>query len=913
MFRKISILASVSVAVLASCSVAFADEMQAAATPAAEQAQAGDASSTSVTEVVVTGLRKSLQSAEAIKQKSVQQVDAIVAEDIGKLPDITVSDTAARIPGIQVSRADGEAYNVLIRGLPNFTTTYDGREIFTAEARLVALEDFPAAAIGAIEAYKTTTADMVEGGLAGELNVQSRRPFDFAGLEVAGMAWAQYETRSQNYDPNGNLLISDRWHTDLGDFGALLGMSYTRLRYLDSTRSNTDWVANDPIGPGGANVRFPDIQRIDYNVGDRERPSVNAALQWRPAQGLEFYADALWQGYRNKVSDRELTVPLWAPGIATYSNVVTQGTGPNPPVESLTMTAPADGPDRPWSWQGATYNQTDTYQFAVGGKYDVDRFHVSADIAHTQSRFLDSIYSMDRSFAAGQTVTANTGINGLSQGPVFHFAPGFDPTNPANWVYQGFFDRQLIAEGKDWQARLDLAYDRPLPFLTRLEAGFRFVDRDAHKEDGSRYDYKLPQNLPLSAVPGVSYAVFHSGFPSGEPVGAPVWVAPTYDSIRANIAKIRAFSGWANSPPPADPTNTFTATEKSYAGYAQAKYAFDLGVPVDGAVGVRVVGTDMGVGSAGVSNGVLTPTHLNVNYTDVLPNLMGRVHFTDKLQLRLSATETRTRPDFYQYDPAIFIPQPQPCMMPGSGVAPGDPSCVRYGNSGNAALKPLTSKNYDASLEYYFSRSGFASLAVFRHDLNGFISNYNVKTTDPQGYILFLNEPFNTGKGQITGFELQGQTFMDWGPAWLKPFGVQANVTYLDPKTGVPATLGGTISQTDIVGVSKWTYNLAGFYEGNGVAARLSWNYRSSYLSRFEYRGADPYSETTDGIGRLDFSSTYDLTPKVKLMFDATNLLGDPDVSYLHWGFNGGKDPATFPRAIHYTEQVISLGLRFAF
>src|SRR3954464_8862574 len=141
--------------------------------------------------IVVTGLRRSMQSARNIKRNSDQVVDAVVAEDIGKLPDITVSDTAARIPGVEVERAGGEASRVLLRGLDNtyYTTTYNGREIFTAETRSVALQDFPAGAIQAIEAFKTSTANLVEPGLAGLINVRSRRPFDFRGLEVAGSVW----------------------------------------------------------------------------------------------------------------------------------------------------------------------------------------------------------------------------------------------------------------------------------------------------------------------------------------------------------------------------------------------------------------------------------------------------------------------------------------------------------------------------------------------------------------------------------------------------------------------------------------------------------------------------------------------------------------------------------------------------
>src|SRR5687768_3513723 len=169
-------------------------------------------------EIVVTGLRRSLQSAQNIKRNSEQIVDAIVAEDIGKLPDLAVSDTAARIPGVQVERGGGEAGRVLVRGLPDFTTTYNGREIFTAETRTVALQDFPSGAIGAIEVFKTSTASLVEPGLAGLVNVRSRRPFDFNdGLEIAGSVWGLYTYQADEITPNGNILVTDRW--DVGDGG----------------------------------------------------------------------------------------------------------------------------------------------------------------------------------------------------------------------------------------------------------------------------------------------------------------------------------------------------------------------------------------------------------------------------------------------------------------------------------------------------------------------------------------------------------------------------------------------------------------------------------------------------------------------------------------------------------------------
>jgi len=334
----IMVRCSVSVAALALASnPAWANEgaSQPADDSAAEQAdQAAQEPNAGAAEIVVSGYRQALESQQAIRRNSEQVVDAIVADDIGKLPDIAVSDTAARIPGVQVERGGGEAGRVLVRGLPDFATTYNGREIFTAETRSVALQDFPSGLIGAIEVYKTSTADLIEPGLAGLINVRSRRPFDFDGFQIAGSAWGLYSHQAEEIRPNGNILVSNRWEAGDGEFGALIGISYTDLRYLDSTRSNTDFVAGG--GPNG--TRFPDIQRITYGVGHRTRPSINFALQWSPNPDVEFYAEGLWQGFRNRLSDRETSVPLW--GGSGFSDFETQDGRPDL-LESGTVTDPS--------------------------------------------------------------------------------------------------------------------------------------------------------------------------------------------------------------------------------------------------------------------------------------------------------------------------------------------------------------------------------------------------------------------------------------------------------------------------------------------------------------------------------------------------------------------------------------------
>ena len=870
-------------------------------TVAAAAAEDGDT-------IVVTGLRRSLQSAQTIKRNSDIIVDSVVAEDIGKLPDRTVSDTAARIVGVQVERGGGEASRVLVRGLPDFTTTYNGREIFTAEARSVALQDFPAGAIAALEVFKTTTANLVEGGLAGEVNVRSRKPFDFNGFEIGGSAWAQYSKRADRVTPNGNLLVTDRWETGIGEVGALLNVSYQQLRYLDSTRSNTDFVANPGIGPNNSQVLFPDIQRLTYGEGNRRRPSINGALQWRPADGLELYAEGLWQGFRNQVQDHELSVPLY--DAASYQNIVLQP-GTNT-LQSLT----AVNPRRPEGFQGATSQKTDTFQYAVGGSYDAGPLKITADVARTRSKFTNSIYSFDTAFAAPVTVNVNTNVGGSPGGPNFTFVNGPDVFDPATYIFRGFFDRRQIAKGDDWQARLDLSYETGLDWLPKLEVGGRYVDRNSAFIEGSRYADLQNNRTPLGAVP-VDLHAGASGFPGSDPTTIESFLTPTYGSIRSNVEQLRALSGFTPGDPAADPSISFSGNERSYAGYGQLRYAFgsEDGLRLDGVIGVRVVQTKLGIngtlrlrqpdpdgaGPLPVPADVFQPISVDKKYTDWLPNISARLRFTDQLQLRLSGTETRTRPSFGQYNPGLAIDPP--------GVG------VRNANGGNPDLNPLKSRNYDVSLEYYFSRAGSVSVAAFRRDLKGFIQNYTVAVNDPDFGPLNVNRPYNSGKGRIDGVEAQVTSFFDFAglPTWLNSFGTSANITYLKAKTGSPDVFGGTaVAQQPLLGVSKWTYNLNGFYEKDGASIRLSYNLRSKYPSIRRQDDGRLYTESVLPISRLDLSMSYDLFKNVTLTADITNILAKPLRIREQAVFATGETPS-FTRLVRYEESIYSAGVRFRF
>ncbi len=901
------------------------------------------------TVIVVTGQRRALQSARNVKRNSDQIVDAIVAADIGKLPDIAVSDTAARIPGIQVTRERGEADRVLLRGLDRsfYTTTYNSREIFTAETRSVALQDFPSGAIAALEAFKTSTANLIEPGIAGLINVRSRRPFDFKGFEVNGSAWVLVPRQSGVNTPNGNILVTNRWRAGDGEIGALLNFSYTKLHYLDSIIENAYFIAPGPDGG-----RLPDWPRIEYNEATRIRPSLNGAVQWRPNPDLEFYAEGLWQGFRHEIQDRHFEQPIW--GGQTYTNLEFQD-GTNL-IESGTVFNPRRGE----GWQGGTYNKTNTYQFAVGGRMDRGPLRITGDIARTDSTFTGSTESVDyvlcpgpgEPFNCGQTVNFDIGAPG--EIPNFELV-GFDPSNPANYAFRGLFEERQKAKGQDWQGRLDFEYQLGNTFLPKLQWGVRYVDRDASRVYGSCYSRdpcRLPGTpdvfgTPFSGVP-LDYQLFRPGFRGANNKPHPLtWLAPTYSSIRDNLEELRAFTGMPLGGPEYDPTAGFTANEKSLAGYLQANWAFDIGgMPVDGQIGLRGVHYNRRVrGTQRVAAGpVTTLEEVSARKKDTywLPNINTRIQFTPELHLRLAATKTRTRPQFQDLRPSLNIGQP-----PSPDCNPALVNCEVGASGGNPNLSDLKSNNYDASLEYYFSRTGFASVAAFNHQLEGFVtpSAFNLPAITPGGFPVRVSAPINSGKGSVRGFEAQVNTFFDFGgtPEWMRWFGIQANVTHVDANAkyprpvlrttpaGVPIPGALTNDPDDeitrpLLFVSKWSYNVIGMFERGPASVRLAYNKRSPYWAdwseRADFSSGDlPYvlRQRVREPGRLDLSASYTFFDRYTVFGDWTNILSRPqktdlvriDPSGARFDENGNVAATAFRG--RYNERILSLGVRFRF
>ena len=877
-------------------------------------------------DIVVTGLRRSLESAQAIKRTSDGIVDAVVAQDIGKLPDTFASSALQRVAGVAVTRGGGESAGVTVRGLPDLTTTYNGRQIFTAEGRFVQIQDFPAGTVAALEVYKSGTANQIEGGIAGAINVRGRKPFDFNGFELSGSLNGVLSQQSEKIVPNGNLLISNRWDTGIGEMGLLVNASYVGINFLDSSREQSVVIAttdanNAPgVQPG---LRFPAAQGNFLGYGARYRPSANAAFQWRPTPELEIYADGLFQGFRSKDYNRWNFIPIF--GDIKLSNVTTI------PGTNQISTATVTNAVRPDGYVGSFNGKTDTYQAGGGAIWKKDRLTISADVAYTDSKYTADLVNVDYAYANSPVRNVQFDVS-KDGGPSQTFV-NFDITNPANIVGRGLYQELTVVSGKNWQSRGDLSYDFDDGLLKRLQFGVRYDDRDAARDFGNIYNNVAVPGTPTSApvffedlrvpvasLPGADVRTTLPGFTYNTAQPNVAFAAITRNSIRDNLPALRTYFKVPAGTVGFDPFQNFRANEKSYTAYGQLKYGFDLGsITIDGLAGLRAVKTKDRIRALQNIAGAVSPNIVENDYTDYLPNGSARIAFNDKLQLRLAYTKTRTRPNFIDLRPALSLGTPptftagNPCLDPTSATY-NSRACARGGSNGNPDLDPLTANNYDLSAEYYFSRSGFFSAAVFRHDVKGFLATVNNVYRDPLYGLVAIDQPVNLGRTRLQGAEVQFTSFLDIEglPDWAKGFGVQANGTFIDAKGDLQPNFATSYNneQQRFPGVSRWAYNVVALYERPAFSARVAYNYRSRFVSYYTYETFDPIAHPTveQGRGQLDFSTSVTPVPNITIAFDIVNVIGNPiqrDRAY-----NTGD---VYRRQVLYLERSYSLGVRFRF
>ncbi|MFX1682517.1 TonB-dependent receptor [Mitsuaria sp. CC2] len=863
-----------------------------ASTPDAVAARAAD---TTLEQVVIVGQRASRAAAVQTKRDADQVVESIVADDIGKFPDNTVAEALQRVPGVQtVVNFNNEIVNPLIRGIGDIITTVDGREMFTGVGRGFAFQDLPAEAISRANVYKSAGAHLIEGGVAGAIDLKLRKPMEFAkGATLVVNGRASQGDYADKLSGKLGVLGAYRTNTGAGEMGGLIDISYADHKFNRPISFNCDPRSGTNGPPGAAGLVLPTCVGGLTDTGEYQRPQVNASFQWRPNQENEFYVDGLYAGYRAKFA----TFFIFSDIFAAQNITNPKGSDDcfDAHVDGAGFLGPSSQPiQRLCNGVSATFNNvpgmtstqakkqsTDQRVLAGGWKYNSGPLAVNLDVSRMESTNSNRTIIVDigKQISAVDIVVNNGGYgttsmlgNPLGQATDFRFA---------NSLFQD------INRAKSKQDAIALSGNYELGgFISNIDFGARLTKRDSHWRANAPGGPDAPggnrSTLVSSAtqLPGNFLIQAPNCIPQINECSP--WMTPNPDYLLNNTDALRALYGGAAGDPSYDPLNNYDSDEKTYALYVQPHYETKLGgMPLDGVIGGRYVRLERDISGAGRINGVVTPQTASSTASRFLPNFSAKLEVVPNLLVRATAGKTMSRPTLGDLNPTLTYSVPT-----NANIRPS-------GSGGNSELKDQTSTAYDLSIEKYFNKGSYLQAAIYHRVLK----NRVVRSTAPEvidGIEYDISRPRNLGKATLKGLELSGQYFMDFLPGAFSGLGIFGNYTLADSEVN---TKSDPLFGKPLLGVSKHSYNAGVLYEKYGFTSRLTYTWRSKFNegsfgcllapsveNGMAVAACDPgvaptYNRVKD-YGRLDFAIGYAFSEKFSMSFNANNITGSKYYSY---------------------------------
>ncbi|PHY21227.1 TonB-dependent receptor [Caulobacter sp. BP25] len=909
--------------------------------PSAAMAQAKDEAV--VDEIVVTGQRAAIQSAQKIKQNAEQLVDSITSTDIGALPDRSVTEALQRVAGVTIARTSYgrdvdrisvEGSGVQVRGLSWVRGELNGRDSFSAKSgRTLSFEDVPPELMAGVDVYKNPSADLVEGGVGGTVNLRTRLPFDSAKRIMAFSADMSIGDMSKTWKPSGSVLYSDRWDTNIGELGFLVSLSDSQLASrtdtisVDPYNARTDLVAGKKVYvPGGFGYRSLDFER--------ERKGIAAAVQWRPNDQWEASLQFLRSSASQASTERAIGFnPGSGNGPAAGTTFTYDDTGH---FVKGTLAQTPGGASLGSSTLDTRFadRSSVTSDYALKINYNPnDKWAFSADIQYIYAKTKTVDFTV---FNALGSDAAPASLDLTGDLPVITMNNNTAYTsNPASYYLSAAMDHHDRNDASEWAQRFDGSYTFDDGGWLR---SFRFGVRNTYRESTTRETtYNWGAVAPSWSAPSINNLATYQGYYELYPFknyfrGAAnlpaTFILPTASLVQnyatggALVAQLAAANGgwWTTFNGDYDNLTAGGSSggvnrqkEKTLAAYALLRFGNDVSLwgeqrEVDGNIGLRVVKTEteakgiqlfsqnntttVPAADLAFSNGAKSDLTGGRDYVSILPSLNARLKITSEMFLRFAAAKSIVRPDLGQLQP-FFTISPTNGYLSGSTCVNSIPSgqqgnCVyQYtATGGNADLKPIRSTQYDLAYEWYFAPTGSLTATVFYKDVYNFITNgvNTVKFTN-NGVTrdVLVTQPYNGGHGKIKGFEVAYQQYFEFLPGALKGFGVQANFTYVDSKgarnaasnpydtSQVSNLVGGARDDLPLEGLSKKSYNVAALYDLGKVSARLAYNWRERFLQTTSAANIN-IPAWFDDYGQLDGSVFYTIDDNLKVGFQAVNL-----------------------------------------
>lgn len=831
--------------------------------------------------IVVTGFRAALQSAVSTKKRNEQIVESISSEDIGKLPDQSIAESIARLPGLAAQRiaGSGRTSYISIRGLgPDFsTTTLNGRlQTSTGDVRNVEYDQFPSEIVSGVDIYKTMNARLVGQGLVGSVNIKTIRPLDYSEpLFAVGAKGIHTDTGKLNPDSEE---YGYRVHaTYVGQFaGDRLGLavsgSYADEPYQVKEERSWGWPGagtdTDPFALGGL--------ASWNNSTEVKRLGLSSTVQYEIAPEIIATVDGFYSNFKDDQVRRGVEIPL-AWGGASLSNatvengIVTGGTFTNVP--SVVN-------------NHAFEREADLYSLGGNLRYVGNNgWGAMVDVGWSKTDRLESILETNAGTGPGPEGAHDTvdfvlrGDEILITGNALDYS---DPnliliTDPNGWGggapngrQHGYLNNRIV---DDEITQLTAELNRELGgFFSTARAGAHYITRDKSL---------TPDEYYLELANGATQAVVPSEFLL-DPIESWVGLGPvlTYDA--RGLLDSGFFNRLANTTEGVR-AKEFQLQEKLLGLYAMADINREfIGGVLTGNIGVLAQHTDQ------QSDGFLVTAATGIQpfsdgdtFWDILPSMNVNVRFDTDFVIRIAAARQLMRPRMDDMAANFSY---------GFDTTRG----IISGSSGNPRLRPYRATAFDVTFEKYWGVRGYLAAQLFFKELDSFIYRRTTEfdwsgfpLPDPRvvSPIGEITTPVNASGGELYGIELAGTLpFETFSPA-LEGFGVTGGVSYTVPKVRPDVNTPAE----DIPGYSRWVANGTAYYERAGFNVRGSVRHRSSYQGDFSGFGATRVRRRVQPETVVDGQIGYEFQPGnplqgLSVFLQGLNLTDEPMVS--HEGFN---------------------------
>lgn len=859
--------------------------------------------------IVVTGFRASVLNSIRTKKFDSLIVESVTAEDVGKLPDVSIAESIARLPGLTAQRFEGRGSVISIRGLgPEFSTALlNGRpQVTTGDNRGIEFDQYPSEVLNEVVVYKTSQGGLIGAGLSGTVDLRSIRPLAQKGRLISLQARGEFNAQdSLNPDaPNKGYRFSATYVDKFADdtLGVSLGFSA-----IDNPTQNARYTAwGGGFYPSDPNGNFILGGAKPYGQSDDlTRYGVIGTIEWKPNDRFHSSLDVFYSNFTEVQRLRGIEFPF-------YFDVQS---ATNPTGVAIANVTAVNGLDTQVTFNNVTavqrndYNRRDANTISIGwnGKYNISNgFDVSLDLSWSRAKrrdFLLESYSGTGYQFSGvrDSVTITRQPSGIySFATTLNYADTniFRLTDPRGWggnavntgariVQAGFYNapnfKDELGEGK-----INFTKDIGYSLLKNVDFGLDFGRRSKTSRYTS-YFLQLPNGateapVPQAALLGRATPLGYLGI-TNELIYDPIYLlnnlyVPLFDNRPDSLAR------------------DYQVQEDVYTGYVRVNLEGEVAsLPVKGNFGFDVISTDQSsVGptsrivpnTTGPGNTVVVANISgSAGYTYFLPSLNINVEPLKDLHVRFSASRTQARAQLDQ------LRVSQTINLNRTNLTQTDPGRSAFSASGgNINLRPYFSNNYDLSFEKYFGSAGYVSVALFYKTIDNFVNparSFLFDFRDAVSSFLtpaeaatlgttlgVVSGPDNGGSGEIKGVEGTLSVPLSLATKALDGFGLIATGSYTD--SSIRYT--GFSQNLTVPGLSKFVTSVTGYWEKYGFQARVSYRYRSSFLGIIaglsaaqEFRNFQPEGIVDAQIG---YSFTEGYLKGLNLLIQGQNLNDEP-------------------------------------